>query len=93
MSNAQYDQNGRATIICVSKNDGLTIIPAQADPVTHGLDTVTVTTGSDNGNNNGNAMIDENGISIWTALSSVDGKSIVEIYIDPVTKQVLTKLI
>lgn len=91
MANAKKDQNGKATIICASLNDGVTIVPLKADPATHILQTMDGSTGSDNGNNNGNAIVDGNGVPVWTAFSSVDGKTIVEVYADPATGNLLIK--
>lgn len=50
--------------------DGKTITPVNANPANHGLKIDDNTTGSDNGNNNGNAAIDENSKSSLYALSS-----------------------
>ena len=80
MANAGHDQNTRPTIICASQTDGTTIVQIQADPSTHVLKVSDNTTGSDNGNNNGNAMEDENSVSVWTALSSANDGSIIEVY-------------
>lgn len=88
-NNAKQDENGRPTAIGVSSDDGQTIIPLQADPTVHGLDIDDDTTGSDNGNNNGAAMIDENGVAVWTALSSDDDGTIIELYVDPNTGKLL----
>lgn len=89
MSNAQHDQNGRASIICASSLDGVTIVPIKADPTTHGLKIDDNTTGSDNGNNSGIAIVDENSVAVWTALSSTGDGSIVEVYGDASTGKVL----
>lgn len=90
MSNAKMDENNRPTIICVSNVDGITIVPIKANKVNHGVVTDDNTTGSDNGNNDGNAMIDENGVSVFTALSDDGSGEIVEIYSDPSTGAILT---
>lgn len=87
--NSKKDQNGRNTIIAASSNDGTTIITALADSTTHRLLTTTTTVG-DNGNNQGNAILDENSVSVWTALSSTG--DIVEIYGNPLTKAILIKV-
>lgn len=89
MANAKHDENGRATIIAASKNDGATIVPIYANPVTHTLMIDNNTTGSDNGNNSGNAMEDENSVAVWTALSSANDGSIIEVYGDPLTNSLL----
>lgn len=91
MVTANHDQNGKATITCASKNDGTTIVQITANSVNHGISIDDGATGSDNGNNGGNAMVDENGVPVWTALSSVDGKTIVEVYGDPATGKLLIK--
>lgn len=87
--NAYLDQNSRPTIITVSSADGETIVSGLANPVNHALLTNLASTGSDNGNNQGNAMLDENSRPVWTALSSAGDGSIVEVYSDPVTGRIL----
>lgn len=82
MSNAAHDQNNRPTLICASKLDGITIVPIKANPNTHGIMFDDGATGSNNGNNRGNAMIDENMVPVATALSSDGSGQIVEIYGD-----------
>ncbi len=89
MSNAVHDSNGRSTIICAASTDGVTIVPIKANPMNHGLKIDDNTTGSDNGNNGGNAMIDENSVNVWIAESSANDGSIVEVYGDIATGKVL----
>lgn len=89
MSNAYRDENDRPTIICASSADGTTIVQVTANPTNHGLSVDDNTTGSDNGNNNGVAILDENGVPVWTALSSAGDGSIVEVYADAATGKVL----
>ena len=89
MTNALHDGNARATIIAASKNDGVTVVPICALSATHSLCVEDATTGTDNGNNFGNAVIDENSVSGWTALSSAGDGSIVEIYGDPANNKLL----
>lgn len=89
MTNAYKDENGVSTLICASKNDGTTIVRIKANPTDHGLIIDDGTTGSDNGNNGGNAMRDENMVPVLIAVSSVDGKTPVEVYGDPVTGAIL----
>lgn len=84
-NNAKKDENGVSTLIAASKNDGITIVPIYANPANHGLKVNDASTGTDSGNNLGNAMKDENGTSAMTAISSSDGSSIVEVYGDPAT--------
>lgn len=87
--NAKFDENGRPTIICASDADGVSIVVLQADPTSHRLQGDDDTVGSDNGNNSGNAMLDENSVHVWTALSSANDGTIVEVYADPNTGKVL----
>lgn len=93
MSNAKPDENGRPTIICASKSDGQTIVPIQAQFTDHGLKIIDGTGQADNGNNLGNAMLDENSVPVWTALASDNSGNIVEVYGDPVTGSVLVDMI
>lgn len=89
MSNAKPDENGRPTIICASKNDGKTIVQIKA--TNHALAVLDGSGQTDNGNNNGNAIVDENSVGVWTALSSAGNGTIVEVYGDPSTGSVLIK--
>lgn len=91
MSNAGRDQNNRPTIIAASNADGLTIVPIFASATDHGLMISDGATGSDSGNNNGSAILDENGVAVLTALSSSNDGTIIEIYGDPLTKALLVK--
>ncbi len=87
MSNAPLDQNSRPALTCASSADGVTIVPIQANPTNHGLKIDDDTTGSDNGNNSGNAMIDENSRPVLTCMSSTG--EIVEVYGDLATGKIL----
>lgn len=87
--NAKKDENGRPTIICASSSDGVTIIPIQANPVGHGIVYDDNTTGSDNGNNNGKAVLDENGVSVMIAESSDGSGNLIEVYGDANTGKIL----
>lgn len=89
MSNAAIDENGRPAIICASKDDGVAIVSIMANPSNHGLKIDDNSSGSDNGNNNGAAMADQNGKAVWTALSSDGNGSVIEVYGDPATGKVL----
>ena len=89
MSNAKLDQNSKPAIICASKNDATTIVPIYVNESSHGLYVDDNTTGSDNGNNGGNAMLDENNNPVWIALSSAGDNKIVEVYGDPATNKIL----
>jgi hypothetical protein len=79
-------------MIASSRNDGVTIVPLVADPTSHWLRVSDGTTGVDNGNNLGNAMLDENGVPVLTALSSAADGSIVELYADPLTQALLINI-
>ena len=89
MTDAYRDENSRPTLICASSADGQTIVQIVADPTTHGLKVDDNTTGSDNGNNGGSAMLDQNGVPVMTALSSDGDGAIVEVYGDPATNSIL----
>lgn len=89
MPNAKLDENSRPTIICASSADGVTIVPIKISPTTHAVSVDNNTTGSNNGNNGGNAMLDENSVPVWTALSSAGDGSIVEVYGDLATGKIL----
>lgn len=91
MAVAKKDQNGRNTIITASSADGVSIVANESDPVTHRLKTTTTTVG-DNGNNNDNAMLDENSVPVWTALASDGSGRVIEIYGNPLSKAVFIKL-
>lgn len=89
MTTASRDQNNVPTLIAASKNDGTTIVKIQVSATTHGLIVQDAHTGSDNGNNGGNAMRDENSVPVLIAVSSVDGVTPVEVYGDPATGALL----
>lgn len=89
MTNAYKDENGVSTLIAASKNDGTTIVRIKASPTTHGLVVDDNTTGSDNGNNGGNAARDGNFVPVLLALSSAGDGAIVEVYGDPSTGALL----
>lgn len=89
MTSASKDENGISTLIAASKNDGTTIVRIQANASNHGLTIDDAHTGSDNGNNGGNAMRDENAVPVLIATSSADGKTPIEVYGDPVTGAIL----
>lgn len=82
MTNALKDENGRNTLIATLNSDGTSIVRIKADPSTHALKVDDNTTGSDNGNNGGNAMLDENSVPVLIALSSAGDGKIVEVYTD-----------
>ncbi len=89
MANAKHDENDRPTLIAASNADGVAIVAVTANPANHGLSVDDGTSGSDNGNNSGNAMIDENSVAVLTALSSDDDGTIIEVYADPATGKLL----
>lgn len=89
MANALLDENGRPTLIAISKDDGATIVRATANPTTHALVASDGDTGNDLGNNNGNAMLDENSKPVLLALSSNNDGTLVEVYSDPLTGAIL----
>ena len=88
MSNALLDQNGRQTMIGISSVDG-TIEPVFVDPVNHQLHVNDSTSGSDIGNNSGNAMLDENSRQVLIAESSDGSGTLIEIYVDDSTGALL----
>lgn len=90
MANAKIDSNGRPTITATLNIDGATIVQVYADPTAHYLNTSDGTTGSDNGNNSGIAMLDENSNPVWIAESSDGSGTMIEIYATS-SNQILTK--
>jgi hypothetical protein len=70
MTNAYRDENSVPTLICASKNDGVTIVRIEADPLTNRILVSDSSAGSDNGNNKGNAMKDENSVPVLIGVSS-----------------------
>lgn len=80
MSNAALDENSRPTLTGTLNTNGKGIVRIKVDPTSHALKVNNGTTGSDNGNNNGNANLDENSKPVLTAVSSADGKTVVEVY-------------
>ena len=90
MSVAKKDENNRPTAICVSQNDGTTIVPITANPTSHGV-SISTSMSTDNGNNGGNAMLDENSVPVFMALSSHGDGTLVEVYADPITGAILVE--
>ncbi len=80
--NIKKDENGRPTIAGILNSDGVTITPIQADPNNHTLNTSDGSSGSDNGNNSGNALLDDNGTPVLTVLSNAGDGTIIELYVD-----------
>lgn len=99
MTNAYLDENSVPTLIAASKNDGETIVRIQANATSHGLIIEDGSTGTSNGNNNGNAARDENMRPVLLAVSSqtttvngvdyIEGVTPVEVYGDPATGSLL----
>ena len=87
--NIPTDENGRKSMACASNADGITIVPIQCNPTQHAILTDDNTTGSDAGNDSGNASLDENSAPVWAALSSAGDGSIVEVYGDPTSGKLL----
>lgn len=79
-NNAKIDENGRPSIIGASNLNGTTIIQVQASTTSHALSVNNGYIGIDSGNNNGNAMLDENSKAVWVALSASANGSFVEVY-------------
>lgn len=90
MANAKIDSNGRPAIIATLNSDGKTIVQAKADPMAHSLIISDGTSGSDNGNNSGIAMLDDNSNPVWIAESSDGSGTMIEIYANS-SQQILTK--
>lgn len=82
MTNAKKDENDRPTMIAVDKTTPTIIQLIAINPTNHGLKIDDNTTGSDNGNNNGVALLDENSVPVLTALSSAGDGKLVEVYAD-----------
>lgn len=82
MANALKDNNDRSTIIAVDSTTPTIIRRVTASPTTHSISVDDNTTGSNNGNNGGVALLDENSVPVWTALSSAGDGTLVEVYAD-----------
>lgn len=93
MANIPLDSNNRPAIGCASSVDGKTIVPIKAGASDHSLLVEDGSSGTDNGNNGGQAMLDENGNSVWIAESSAGDGTIIEVYGDASTGAVLVKSI
>ena len=89
MSNAKHDENARPTMIGISNVDGVTIEAVKAHPTNHGLEVDDATTGSDVGNNNGVALLDENSVPVLMAESSAGDGTFVELYVNDSTGRLL----
>lgn len=80
MSNAPLDENSREGIICALNTDGVTIVGVRANPITHAMKVANGLGQADNGNHDGNALIDENSRSSWYGLSSAGNGERIIIY-------------
>jgi len=90
MPNSKHDENSRTTMTTLLNTDGKTIQNLTANPADHSLNVSDGSSGVDNGNNNGVAMIDENCVSTLTALSSAGDGKIINLYSDS-SKNLLIK--
>lgn len=71
MSNdSALDQNSRQGIICALNTDAKTPVQIKVNPASHGLEVVNGSGQMDNGNHDGNALIDGNSRFSWYGLSS-----------------------
>lgn len=89
MANSKKDENNRPTMIASSKDDGVSIVRVLANPTNKSLKVDDASTGSDNGNHGCVALIDENGVSAMTTLSSNGDGTIIQLYADPATGKLL----
>jgi len=80
--NALHDENGRPTMIGVSSVDGKTITQVYSDPLNNTIKVSDGVGGVDLGNNQGNALVDDNGVAVLMAESSAGDGSLVELYVD-----------
>lgn len=80
MANAQKDQNGMNTMTGILSSDGKTVIRIQASPTTHAMNIADGTTGSNLGPTL--AKHDENMVPTLSAVSYLDGVTIVPLYVD-----------
>lgn len=69
------------TLICASNEDGLTIVPIEANATTHTLHVTNGTSGTNYGP--ANAVHDANFVPVLLAVSSADGVTPIEVYGDP----------
>lgn len=81
MANAYIDENNKATLTGALNTDGSTPTPVSANPTSHSLKVDDASTGSDNGNNGGNALTDENNRFTMTAVASDGSGEIVNVYV------------
>jgi len=88
MTNAIRDNNGIPVALATSNADGVTVLPMQVDPTTHGIILDDNTTGTDKSPNS-NAKRDQNQVPVMMGVSSVDGVSRVALYIDSATGKLL----
>lgn len=86
MANAFLDENSRPTLTGALSSDGATPTQVFAVKTSHALEIDDNTTGSDNGNNGGNALTDDNGRPTLTALASDGSGEIVNVYVTSTNK-------
>lgn len=65
----------------ILNTDGVTIKPITASPSNHGVSMSDATGGTDQGDNNGNALEDDNSVSVLLAESSAGDGTFVELYV------------
>lgn len=80
MADAVKDANGVAAMTGVLNTNGTSIVRIKADPITHLLEVGDGTTGTDHGP--AVAIKDGNSVATLMAVSSVDGKTPVVLYVD-----------
>jgi hypothetical protein len=80
--NAKIDENGVNTIIATLNTDGISIMNICINDTNSGLCVNDGTTGTDEGNNDGNAMRDENSRPVLLVESSDGNGDLVELYAD-----------
>ena len=78
MTNIPLDDNGREGIGAALNTNPALIVAVKVHPTKHAISVVDGTGQTDNGNHQGNALLDENSRAAWYGLSSEnDGKRII----------------
>lgn len=80
MSNIALDENTRNGGSCALNTNPLMISNITFNPANHGMSVIDGTGQVDNGNHNGNAVLDENGRSTWFGLSSAGNGQRIIVY-------------
>ncbi len=81
--NSLKDENGRPTMIGISSVDGKTVKQVLGAPNNDNSICVSdAATGSDVGNNNGVAVLDDNSVACLIVESSTGDNSLVNLYVD-----------